>query len=131
MWPREKITIDTPIGKIPVRIGLKLFDDGNIESIEPAEPFIVETPIGPINAFDMNALGVDADKNSLRFDKAGRLTSLVTSDDIVIVSKSTGKSKIISPQLRPGLIERECLIISDCTFIVSLQNQIKAAGESE
>ncbi len=107
LWPNETITIDTPAGEMPVRIGLKLFDDGSIESVEPAEPVIIETTIGLLTAFDMNALGVDADKNSLQFDRAGRLTSLVTSDDIVIVRKSNGESEIISPKLRLGLMEDE------------------------
>ncbi|WP_243684023.1 hypothetical protein [Methanosarcina barkeri] len=62
LWPNERIIIDTPAGKMPVRIGFKLFEDGSIESVEPAEPFPIETPIGSINAYDADALGIDADK---------------------------------------------------------------------
>lgn len=102
LWPNERIIIDTPAGKMPVRIGFKLFEDGSIESVEPAEPFPIETPIGSINAYDADALGIDADKNSVCFDEKGRLISLTTFD-IITVQKKTGEKEIIFPTLRPGL----------------------------
>ena len=104
LWPTERITIDTPIGKIPIRTGFKLFEDGSIESVEPAVPVPVKTPIGSINAYDANALGIDADKNSLGFDRNGRLTSLATFD-IIMARKSNGEKKVIFPKLKPGLME--------------------------
>jgi hypothetical protein len=104
LWPEERITIDTPAGKMAVRIGFKLYEDGNIESVEPAEPTPVKTPIGSINAYDANAIGIDADKNSLGFDREGRLTSLATFD-IIVVKKSDGEKKITFPKLKPGLTE--------------------------
>ena len=104
LWPTETITIDTPAGKIPIRAGFKLFEDGSIESVEPATPVNVETPIGSINAYNANALGIDADKNSLGFDIHGRLTSLATFD-IIMAKKSNGEKKVIFPKLKPGLME--------------------------
>lgn len=102
LWPNERIIIDTPVGKMPVRIGFKLFEDGSIESVEPAEPFPIETPIGSMNAYDADALGIDADKNSVCFNERGKLTSLTTFD-IITVRKKTGEKEIIFPTLRPGL----------------------------
>lgn len=102
LWPNERIIIDTPAGKMPVRIGFKLFEDGSIESVEPAEPFPIETPIGSINAYDADALGIDADKNSVCFDERGKLISLITFD-IITVRKKTGEKELIFPTLRPGL----------------------------
>ncbi len=104
LWPGERITIDTPAGKMPVRIGFKLYEDGSIESVEPAEPVPVKTPIGSINAYDANAIGIDADKNSLGFDRNGKLTSLATFD-IITAKKSDGETKITFPKLKPGLME--------------------------
>ena len=104
LWPTERITIDTPAGKILIRAGFKLFEDGSIESVEPAAPVNVETPIGSINAYDTNAVGIDADKNSLGFDINGRLTSLATFD-IIMAKKSNGEKKVIFPKLKPGLME--------------------------
>jgi len=104
LWPNEEIIIDTPAGKMPVRIGFKLFEGGSIESVEPAKPVNVKTPLGSINAYDADALGIDADKNSLRFDRTGRLISLVTFD-IITVRKNNGEKEIIYPKLRPGLTD--------------------------
>ncbi len=123
LWPNERITIDTPIGKMPVRIGFKLFEDGNIESVEPAEPVTVKTPIGTINVFDKNALGIDAGKNSLQFNRKGRLISVSTSDTIII-RKNNSESEIISPKLKPGLMDEEFeevplkLLFEDDTVII-------------
>lgn len=104
LWPGERATIDTPAGKMAVRIGFKLYEDGNIESVEPAEPVPVKTPIGSINAYDANAIGIDADKNSLGFDRKSRLTSLATFD-IIVVKNNKGEKKITFPKLKPGLTE--------------------------
>ena len=104
LWPNERIIINTPAGKMPVRIGFKLFEDGSIESVEPAEPFRIETPIGSINAYDADALGIDADKNSVGFDERGKLTSLTTFD-IITVRKKNGEKEIIFPKLRLGLTD--------------------------
>ncbi|HII91537.1 MAG TPA: hypothetical protein HA262_05055, partial [Methanosarcina sp.] len=101
LWPNERIIIDTPAGKMPVRIGFRLFGDGSIKSVEPAEPFLIETKIGSINAYDADALGIDADKNSVCFDEKGRLISLCTFD-IITVRKKNGEKEIIFPALRPG-----------------------------
>jgi len=101
LWPNERIIIDTPAGKMPVRIGFRLFGDGSIKSVEPAEPFLIETKIGSVNAYDADALGIDADKNSVCFDEKGRLISLCTFD-IITVRKKNGEKEIIFPALRPG-----------------------------
>ncbi|WP_440945372.1 hypothetical protein ACSAZL_14695 [Methanosarcina sp. T3] len=104
LWPTERIAVDTPAGKIPIRTGFKLFEDGSMESVEPAQPVPVETSIGLINAYDAAAVGIDADVNSLRFDRNGRLTSLATFD-IISVKKSNGEMKVTFPKLKPGLTE--------------------------
>jgi len=106
LWPNEKIMIDTPVGIIPVRTGFQLFENGTIESVEPDEPICIETPIGCIHVFDITALAVDADDNSLKFDTSGRIVSLVTSNRIVVNSKNNLTSKrTIEPSYRMGLLE--------------------------
>ncbi|AKB32817.1 hypothetical protein MSSIH_2127 [Methanosarcina siciliae HI350] len=104
LWPNERIIIDTPAGKIPIRVGFKLYEDGSIESAEPAKPVPVETPIGTINAYDANALGIEADKNSLGFERNGRLTSLSTFD-IISVKTGSGEKRVTFPKLKPGLTD--------------------------
>lgn len=129
LWPNERIAIGTPAGKMPVRIGFKLFEDGSIESVEPANPVTIKTPIGSINAYDADALGIDADKNSLRFDRNGRLISLITFD-IITVRKNNGEKEIIYPKLRPGLMDEFervpiKLLFDDDTVIID--DNVKAA----
>jgi len=104
LWPTERITIETPAGKIPIRTGFKLYEDGSIESVEPAKPVPIETPIGLINAYDATALGIDADTNSLGFDRNGSLTALSTFD-IISVKTNSGEKKVTFPKLKPGLME--------------------------
>ncbi len=105
LWPGEIIQISTPAGELPVRIGFKLYEDGSLESVEPAEPVFIKTPVGPIKIFDAAALAVDADRNSLKFDRRGNLISLATSGDITIENKINGYRRIISSVLRTGLTE--------------------------
>ncbi|MFA9377680.1 MAG: hypothetical protein ACERKZ_13095 [Lachnotalea sp.] len=105
LWPNEMVEIISPVGKIAIRIGFKLYEDGKIESIEPATPYLVNTPIGMIKAFDEAALAVDADRNSMKFDRQGNLSSLVTSGDIIMIHKITGDKKTISSDMRLGLME--------------------------
>jgi len=106
LWPNEKIMIDTSAGTIPVRIGFQLYEDGTIESVEPDVPICVETPIGSVHVFDITALAVDADDNSLKFDNSGKIVSLVTSDRIAVNRKNDLTSKrVIEASYRMGLLE--------------------------
>jgi len=111
LWPDEIIHIDTPLGKIPVRVGFKLYEDGKLESLEPAWPVAVKTPAGMVKAFDMTALAVDADCNSLRFDRNGQLKCLTAFADINVRNTMNGQSQLISRRLRPGLLEDDFIKI--------------------
>jgi hypothetical protein len=103
LWPKELITIQTPLGEMKVRVGFTLYEDGTLESFEPWEPENIQTPIGAVIAYDSAALEVDADNNSLKLDKTGRLISLTTSGDIIVVKNAKGETKPIFPKLRQGL----------------------------
>jgi hypothetical protein len=105
LWPDEIIYVQTSLGTIPVRIGFKLFKNGNIESIETAYPTSVPTPIGKIVVFDNTAIGIDADNNSLRFDESGKLRHLVTSGDIIVKKNTDGRRYRFSSRTRTGLTD--------------------------
>ncbi|WP_455714219.1 hypothetical protein [Anaerosporobacter sp.] len=107
LWPRENIDIDTPLGSYPVRIGLRMYENGNLESFEPARAVVVPTPIGDIVAFDQNALGMDADNNSVNFYLDGNLRSIATNSDIVVNNKVTGERTMIYQQLRLDMLTNE------------------------
>jgi hypothetical protein len=99
LFPGEQIEIShSQIGAIKVRHGVSLYDTGQLESLEPAEPLQLTTPIGLLTAFDPNAIGVNADSNSLRFDREGRTVSLRTAINRIIASRRRdGRTAVFQP----------------------------------
>jgi antitoxin component YwqK of YwqJK toxin-antitoxin module len=94
LFPGETITIKTLYGEIPVRNGFSLYESGELESLEPLNNAQIKTQIGLIAAYDPNAVGVNADSNSLMFDKSGRVTSLVTISNRIAVQ--TGDERFLT-----------------------------------
>jgi preprotein translocase subunit Sec61beta len=107
LWPGRRIEIIAPIGVYPARIGIRLYEDGSLESFEPAVPILINTGIGAVMAFDQNAVGVDADFNSVRFYPDGKLKSLSTNSDIVVNRISWPRRTIIYQQLRMDMLTGE------------------------
>ena len=103
LWPGERIILTTPAGNITVRIGFRLHENGTLESIEPAIPTAIQTPIGLVSVYDGNALGIDAELNSLRFDNRGILTQFSTSGDILVKNRETGQRQLFSSLPKRGI----------------------------
>lgn len=103
-WPKEKLDITTPLGVIPCKIGIALYENGAIKSLEPRLPTLVNTPIGNITAFDLDAIGINGDCNSLSFSENGELISLVTSSDNISITTADGSEKNYKPGTRPSYI---------------------------
>lgn len=129
LWPKERIEIKTPLGEYPVRIGFRLYENGELESFEPAVPISIETPIGMIMAFDQNAVGVDADFNSVKFSPSGKLTSVSTNSDIVVNCISTKERIMIYQQLRFDMLTDEMvkvpIIVSFHENMVTIDNAVE------
>ena len=98
-WPGEVITLSTPIGQIPVRKGITFHKNGNISSCEPAEPILVPTTLGAVQAYDPDPEGITADSGSLGFDDQGQVASVSTVKNRVVVNKNTLNEKLFSPKL--------------------------------
>lgn len=99
LYPQEDITVQTPTcGSIRVRNGFSLYESGRLESVEPAVPTAVSTPIGQITAYDINAVGVHADSNSLVFDESGRIKSIITTSDKIAVAENSGAMRFFAPK---------------------------------
>ena len=109
LWPKKNISIMTPLGEYPVRIGLRLYENGSLESFEPASAVPIPTVIGTIMAFDQSALGMDADYNSVRFNPDGSLLSLTTNSDIVVFDDRTGDRTAIYQQLKLEMLSSELM----------------------
>jgi len=87
LFPGETITVQTKYGEIIAHNGFSLHESGELESLEPLNQAQIQTPIGVIAAFDPNAVGVNADSNSLVFDKSGNVTALVTVSSRIAVTE--------------------------------------------
>jgi hypothetical protein len=109
IFPGEAITIQTAYGEITARNGFSLYESGELESLEPLNPAQLKTPIGVIAAFDPNAIGVNADSNSLVFDESGRVTALVTVSARIAVTEGE-RFKTFSPREVVNPLDDETMI---------------------
>ncbi len=96
-WTAERINIHSPCGMADIRIGISLYEDGDLKSCEPSIPLKVNTSIGDIMAYDLNAIGINGDENSLNFYEDGTIKSLVTSVDKIKVTSLNGKVRTFEP----------------------------------
>lgn len=102
LWPGEIIEIDSPCGRLHVKNGFSLYENGKMRSLEPANPVRVMTPIGEMTAFDPMALGINADRGSLVFDTDGNVISMRTVSDRVMV-ESSGSALTMSPRIERSM----------------------------
>jgi hypothetical protein len=98
LWPTERVNLRAGGRDYPVRQGFSLDSEGNLASLEPAFPVKVETPLGELEAYDPDALGVVADVNSLKFDPRGSVVSLKT---MAIIKRSGASPLVIRPFAGP------------------------------
>lgn len=111
LWSKDKVTIETPCREMDVRIGISMYEDGKLKSCEPKKPVEVDTPIGIIMAYDINAIGVDGDTNSLNFYEDGTIKSLYTSTDKIEVKDINGSIEIFEPKLKRSLFNDNAMDI--------------------
>ncbi|MBU3154074.1 hypothetical protein [Clostridium estertheticum] len=100
LWPKDFINILSPYGMIETRIGFSLYPNGAIKSCEPRRQTLIKTVIGELHAFDFDAIGLNADTNSLNFKENGTIKSLYTSLDKITIKDAFGSSHIYEPGLR-------------------------------
>jgi antitoxin component YwqK of YwqJK toxin-antitoxin module len=111
LFPGETTAVQTKYGEIITRNGFSLYESGELESLEPVQQTQIQTPIGAIAAFDPNAVGVNADSNSLVFDKSGRVTALVTMNNRIAVQTKVGRLFIFTPREIVNPLDDETIIM--------------------
>lgn len=105
LWPKEFLMVPLYGGMVKIRSGIAFYPNGKVKSFEPAYPLFINTPIGRIAAFDMNANGINGDDNSLAFYEDGSVASLITSTDrLLINNKRNNTADVIEPSIRPSMI---------------------------
>ncbi|MBG0775841.1 MAG: hypothetical protein H0S85_05330 [Desulfovibrionaceae bacterium] len=103
LWPDERLEVETPAGRVSARMGVSFFEDGQVRSLEPAEPVAVRTPVGSVRAFDPDAVGVNGDVGSLSFAPGGALRTVSTVHTAVAVAWPGRLPETHSPQTRESL----------------------------
>lgn len=103
LWPGESVELETPAGRMAVRIGAAFYPDGTLRSVEPQRPARVPTPIGDILAYDPDAVGVTGDANSLGFDRDGRLVRAAAVRTVLMVGGDGQAPREIVPGFRESL----------------------------
>jgi hypothetical protein len=97
LWPNETTELQTNIGIIYARKGISFFENGCLQSYEPASPVEVETPIGMLTAYDSNAIGISGDRNSLSFNRLGAVESLTTMNCTITVQANEHEAQEFGP----------------------------------
>ncbi|MBD7910304.1 MULTISPECIES: hypothetical protein [Clostridium] len=98
LWPKERIKYKIQNKFINIRIGLSFYENGQIESCEPGVPIAIKTPVGIVEAFDKNALGIHGEDNSLKLNEDGSIKSVITSTNKIEVKNKEGDKIIYSPK---------------------------------
>lgn len=103
LWPGEEVTVRTPIGNAPVRLGLSFHPNGALRSVEPARPLETPTPVGPVWAYDPDAVGISGDDNSLVFDVHGSVSRIATVRTALTVRRPDGSRREVAPVVRESI----------------------------
>ena len=110
LFPGETIPVAAKYGEIKTRNGFSVYESGKLESAEPSAPIIIQTPIGALTAFDPNALGVNADINSLAFDEDGKVIMLTTVHNRVTAQTADGRLLRFAPHETVNPLDGESMI---------------------
>ena len=73
LWPSDEISVKTPVGSIRTKLGVELYENGNIRSIEPVYGTVISTPEGIIKPYRFRMVMMHAENATLKFDEEGRV----------------------------------------------------------
>jgi len=103
LWPGETLDVPTAVGVIRARVGVSFRADGSLRSLEPAKPHSVPTLAGPVQAYDLDAVGISGDLNSLGFAPDGSVARVSTSLTQVLARGPQEREQIFTPLTRESL----------------------------
>jgi hypothetical protein len=109
LWPRLSVELTTPSGRLPCRFGASFYEQGALRSIEPARPVELQTPIGPMMAFDGSAIGIHGDHGSVGFAPDGRVSRLKTESSWVDAELADKTTRRYEPRLVPSMCSDEAM----------------------
>ncbi len=103
LWPGDTLRVPTPVGELSARIGLSFRPDGALRCLEPARPQSVPTPAGKVMAYDLDAVGISGDRNSLAFAPDGTVERVATSLTRLVATHPDGTTETFGPGTRESL----------------------------
>lgn len=71
IWPETTLEIDTKYGTVKTRVGVEVYENGCLKSIEPMFGTKLQTEHGIYHPYNPRAFTMHADNNSLKFDENG------------------------------------------------------------
>ena len=92
LWPTDSVTVDTSKGPVTSKLGVEIYEDNRIRSIEPAFGTIFKTEYGEAKPFMVRKHMLHAEDASTRFDEQGNLTSFATLQTCVEANGKTYKA---------------------------------------
>jgi hypothetical protein len=137
LWPKETVTVSTPLGNFPARIGIAFHENGQLRAFEPARTLELPTPIGIIPAFHALAVGIHGDRGSVEFTVKGHLKAVLSDDCRILVQSKKGeviavhKPKEILSRCEESATERLPMNLSFDTDAFSIDGQTYALDQCD
>lgn len=78
LWPTDSITVTTSKGQVTSKLGVEIYENKKIRSIEPSFGTVFDTEYGKAKPFMIRKHMLHAEDASARFDNEGNLTSFAT-----------------------------------------------------
>lgn len=78
LWPEDSITVNTSKGPVNTKLGIEVYEDKKIRSIEPSFGTIFKTEYGDAKPFMVRKHMLHSEDASARFDEEGNLISFAT-----------------------------------------------------
>lgn len=114
-FPGTVVPVMTGLGCLKTRIGISFYPNGALQSLEPAAPLEIQTPLGKIRAFDTEPIGIIGDNNSLLWDENGELCSCKTTDNLTITF-ANGTVTTLAADLKQSMCSDEVMVKSPYTL---------------
>lgn len=92
IWPGDSLTVDTSKGPVTTNLGVELYEDSAVRSIEPVVGTVLETRYGNVKPFMVRKHMMHSEGASMAFDENGELISLATLNTSVEVQGQVYKA---------------------------------------
>ncbi len=131
-WPSERVTINSPVGKVLIHKGICFHKNGTVKGFEPVEEISIKTPIGRLNVYDPDPNGIHAESHSINFHEDGSIHSLITATNHITALKDGAEVQSFSPKMVASYCHEGAFFVSPLKVVfeadtISFINENKSA----